>query len=66
MRTEVVSDEKNAMMVDYFTWNWHNRWSLLQRLVTERALDIVLSPKAVSLLSEWEYEYMEALDEKAE
>ena len=60
------ADVKIAMMVDYFTWNWHNRWSLLRRLIKEGELDVVLSPRAMSWLSELEYEHIEALEEETE
>ena len=56
MRTEVAAVKNIALIVNYFTWNWHNRWSLLQRLITVGELDIVLSPRDVSWLSELEYE----------
>ena len=61
MREEVAADENAAMMVDYFTWDWHNRWLLLQRLVTEGELDILLSPMTVFWLSKLNYERIEAL-----
>ena len=60
------ADEKTAIMVNYLSWNWHNRWSLLQRLTTEGELDIVLSPMALSWLSDLEYERIEALEEETE
>ena len=60
MGKEVKADEKTYMMMDYFTWNWHNRWSLLQWLSTEGELEIMLSLRAVSWLIQLEYEGNEA------
>ena len=54
------------MMVNYFPWNWHNCWSLLQRLITEGELDIMLSLRAMSWSSELEYDRIEALEVEAE
>ena len=55
-------EENTALMVDLYTWNCHNRWSLLQRLIAEGRL----SSRAVSWLRELEYEGIEALEEEAE
>ena len=57
-----MADEKTAMVVDYFSWNWHNRWLLLQQLITEGELGIVLCLRVISWLSE----HIKALDEEAE
>lgn len=66
MRVEVEADEKTTYMLEYFFWNWDNRWSLLGHLITEGELDAVLSPMALSWPSEREYLRLEALVEEAE
>ena len=39
---------------------------MLEHLIDNGVLDIVLSPMAMSLISEWEYERLEAREEEAE
>ena len=67
IKAEDEADENIAWMMDYFKGCGHNNsWSMLVHLIKNGVLDIVLTPTAMFLLTEWEYEPMEALEEEAE
>ena len=66
MRAEEEAEEKTAWMMDYFNGNWHNSWSMLGHVIDKGELDVLLFSKAMSLLSESEYDHMEALEAEAD
>ena len=61
MSTEVVADKKTAWIIAYITIG-----HILELLITAGELDIVLSPMALSWLSETEYFRFEALVDEVE
>ena len=67
MTAEEEGDDNIAWMMNYLKGCGHNNgWAMLGHLIDNGVLNIVLSPMAMSLLSEWEYERIEALEEEAE
>ena len=61
MTEEKEADDNIAWMMEYFIGCGHSSWARLGHLIDNGVLTIVLTPMAMSLLSEWEYERMEAL-----
>ena len=61
-----MADKEAAWITDYINRSWHNHWALLGQLITAGEFDIVLSPMALSWLTETEYMRLGALVEDAE